>query len=278
MALVAQEKIKRYILIACVVLAACALCACGKDTRTEKELREQAIGFMQQGDYSAAVARFNEALTYSDGKYGKLEIDILKYRAEAEVLSGDYEAATETYELLRREDGDKAEYMNLQVICMVRAGKNLSKCLELYKQSTAKEPNGVGNRQALYVLGTALARSEDEKHVQEARELYEKALSAEESATGEIYNRMGSLAFESGEIDEAIDWFQKGIEYVQDHPEEGESDVLKTLKYNIAICYEYKQEYETAKELFEEYADQYGSNDVIEHEIEFLESRIRDNE
>lgn len=278
MALVAQEKIKRFILIACVVLAACALCACGKDTRTEKELREQAIGFMQQGDYSAAVARFNEALTYSDGKYGKLEIDILKYRAEAEVLSGDYEAATETYELLRREDGDKAEYMNLQVICMVRAGKNLSKCLELYKQSTAKEPNGVGNRQALYVLGTALARSEDEKHVQEARELYEKALSAEESATGEIYNRMGSLAFESGEIDEAIDWFQKGIEYVQDHPEEGESDVLKTLKYNIAICYEYKQEYETAKELFEEYADQYGSNDVIEHEIEFLESRIRDNE
>lgn len=278
MALVAQEKIKRFILIACVVLAACALCACGKDTRTEKELREQAIGFMQQGDYSAAVARFNEALTYSDGKYGKLEIDILKYRAEAEVLSGDYEAATETYELLRREDGDKAEYMNLQVICMVRAGKNLSKCLELYKQSTAKEPNGVGNRQALYVLGTALARSEDEKHVQEARELYEKALSAEESATGEIYNRMGSLAFESGEIDEAIDWFQKGIEYVQDHPEEGESDVLKTLKYNIAICYEYKQEYETAKELFEEYADQYGSNEVIEHEIEFLESRIRDNE
>lgn len=277
-----QEKTKKLILKAmlmtCVVLATCALTACGKNTRTEKELREQAIGFMQQGDYSAAVSRFNEALTYSDGRYGSLEIDILKYRAEAEALAGDYKAASETYELLRKEDGDKPEYMNLQIICMVRAGESLSKCLDLYKQSTEKDPNGTGNRQALYVLGTALSRSEDEKHVEEARQLYENALANEESATGELYNRMGSLAFESGEIDEAIDWFQDGITYVQDHPDDGESEVLASLKYNIAICYEYKQEYETAKALFEEYAQQYGSNEEIEHEIAFLESRIKEDQ
>lgn len=278
MALAVQEKIKRIIMMACVLAMACLLGACSKDARTERELREQAIGFMQQGDYSAAVSRFNEALSYSNGKYDKLEIDILKYRAEAEVLSGDYEAAAKTYELLRKEDGDKPEYMNLQVICMVRAGESLSKCLELYNESTRKDPSGTGNRQALYVLGTALSRSGDEKYIAEASKLYEQALSSEESASGELYNRIGSLAFEKGDTDEAIEWFQKGITYVQDHPEDGEAEVMASLKYNIAICYEYKQEYETAKKLFEEYADQYGSNETIEHEIEFLESRIRDTE
>ena len=269
------SKLRKILLAACIVITVCVLCACGKNTRKEKELRKQAIGFMEQGDYSAAVARFDEALSYKDGKYGSLEIDILRYRAEAEVLAGEYANAANTYAQLAREDGEKPEYLNLEVICMVRGNQSLSKALDLYRHSCELDPHGTGNREALYALGTALSRSNDEQNVKIAKELYEQALNSEEGATGEIYNRIGSLVFEQGDIDGAIDWFQKGIDFIQNHPELNEQDVLISLKYNTAICYEYKQDYKTAKALFEEFAQQYGSNEVIEHEIAFLESRIR---
>jgi len=270
-----RQTAKIIITLLCVMLASCLLCSCGKNTRKEKELREQAIGFMEQGNYSAAVARFDEALSYKDGKYGSLELDILRYKAEAQVLAGDYASAADTYAELRKLDGDKPEYMNLEVICKVRAGESLTKCLQLYEHSCEVDPTGTGNSQALYVLGSALSKSGDEQFVNKAIELYERALNTEGAQTGELYNRIGSMIFEQGDYDTAIDWFQKGIEFVQNHPEMGEEDVLASLKYNIAICYEYKQEYETAKNLFQEYAQQYGSNEVIEHEIDFLESRIR---
>jgi len=270
------NRIKQVLLSACIILMVCALCGCGKNTKKEKELREQAIGFMEQGDYSAAVARFNEALSYKDGKYGKLEIDILRYRAEAEVLSGDYGAAANTYDQLCHDDEEKPEYLNLEIICMVRAGEPLTKVLNVYKHSTELDPNAMGNRQALYSLGTALAKSGDPEFVKTARQLYEEALNSEGGATGEIYNRIGTLAFEEGNIEEAVDWFQQGVEHIQNDSNSDEADVLASLHYNIAICYEYLQDYKTAKSLFEEYAAQYGSNEVIEHEIEFLETRIRE--
>lgn len=271
-----NSRLRTAALIAACVLVTCALSACGKNTRKEKELREQAIGFLEQGDYSASVARFNEALSYHDGAYGKLEIDILRYRAEAEILADDYETAANTYAQLCREDGDKAEYMNLEVICMVRAGKSLVKALELYNKSTEAEPNGTGNRQALYVLGTALSRSEDPANVDKAKELYENALNSEGGKSGELYNRVGTMVFEKGDVDTALDWFRQGIDFMQNSESTEEADVLASLKYNVAICYEYKQDYLTAKQLFEEYEQQYGSKEIIDHEIDFLESRIRE--
>lgn len=268
--------IRKALLIACIVLTVCLLGACGKNTKKEKELREQAIGFMQQGDFSAAVARFDEALSYHDGSYGQLEIDILRYRAEAEVLAREYANAANTYSQLRREDGDRPEYINLEIICMLRSGQSPKKALELYRHSCEIDPVGTGNREALYALGTALSHTGNEEDLKTALELYQTALNDGNSASGELYNRIGSLVFEQGDVEKAIDWFSEGIRFIQKHPEMDEEDILASLKYNIAICYEYMHDYRTAKSLFEEYAQQYGSNEEIQHEIDFLESRIRE--
>lgn len=230
---------------------------------------------MQQGDYSAAVARFDEALTYHDGGYGSLEIDILRYRAEAEVLAKEYANAAGTYAQLRREDGDRPEYINLEIICMLRAGQDPQKALDLYRKSCGMDPFGTGNKEALSALGTALSHTGKEEDIDTALELYKAALGDERSTSGELYNRVGSIVFAKGDIDGAIDWFTKGIEFIQKHPDMSENDILASLKYNTAICYEYKHEYETAKKLFEEYAQQYGNNEEIQHEIDFLNSRIR---
>lgn len=269
------NTIKKIVLFACIILMICALSACGKNTAKEKELREQAIGFMQQGDFSAAVARFDEALSYHDGKYGKLEIDILRYRAEAEILAGDYANAANTYAQLRREDGERPEYINLEIICMVRSGQSPAKALELYRHSCEVDPSGVGNIEALYALGTALSHTGKKEDLDIAVELYQSALGDESTASGELYNRVGSLAFGQGDVDGAVDWFNKGIDFVQNHPDNMEEDVLASLKYNIAVCYEYKHDYSTARKLFDEFAQQYGMDESIQHELDFLDSRIR---
>ena len=254
------------------LMAALLLCGCSRNTQKEKETREQAIGFLEQGAYSAAVARFNEALSYNSGKYGDLEIDILRYRGEAEILSGDYAAAAETYKLLEKEDEEKPEYLNLHVICLVRSGGKLAEAQELFEKAETADPGSAVHLEALYALGTALSKSEKPADVSAAQQLYARALNT--NPTGELYNRMGMLAFEAGEISKAIDWFDKGILFLEKNGGENDRDVRASLEYNIAICYEYRQEYEKALERFRAYAAKYGTNEDLEHEIAFLESRL----
>ena len=263
-------------LMTVLMIVLCLLTACSKESRKKKELREQAISFMEQGSYSAAAARFDEALSYSSGDYGTVEIDILKYRAEAEYLAEQYGNAANTYAQLRRCDDDKPEYMNLEVICMVKAGESLTKAVELFNMSEDKDPGAAGNRETLYVLGTALSESGDPVNVETAIDMYERALNDENGETGELYNRIGLLVFNQGDVDSAVEWFQRGIEFTTAHPDVDDEEVMESLKYNIAVCYEHKQDYETAMELFREYEEQYGSDEDIDHEIAFLQSRIRD--
>ena len=274
-----QARNKKIILAVCILLVALALTACSSNAKKEREVREQAIGFLQQGDYSAAVARFDEALSYHDGKYTDLELDILKYRAEAEVMAGDYPSAANTFAMLRKNDEDKPEYINLQIICMVRGDGSLEKALELYESIDASNPESIGHREALYALGSALAKSDNQDYIDKSVEIYRRALSIDSEKSGELYNRIGSLVFAQGNIDEAIGWFNDGVDFISTKEyaegEDTEEDVLQSLKYNIAICYEYKQDYAKALELFNAYVSTYGSNETIEHEIEFLESRIR---
>ena len=240
----------------------------------EKELREQAIGFMDNGDYGAAIARFNEALALQDKHYGKLEIDMLKYRAEAELKNGDYESADNTYTQLIKYEGETADYLNLRVICISHAGTDLQRAIEYYKRAQEKEGSEYIRRQALYALGSALAKTDYESYHQEAEALYLEALDNENERSGELYNRMGMMCFEKEDYDLAKDYFNEGIKFVNKSESGEEKEVLKPLKYNLAVCYEYRREYDKALEAFKKYRDEYGSDEDLEHEITFLETRV----
>ena len=52
-----------------------------------------------------------KALDEADGIVGPFELDVLKYRAEAEYLTEDYRAAAHTYDILADVDGEKREYL-----------------------------------------------------------------------------------------------------------------------------------------------------------------------
>jgi len=96
-----------------------------------------------------------------------------------------------------------------------------------------------------------------------AEELYLNAISDVESENTEIYDHMGKLCFERGEYDEAIGWYEKAVP--SDH----------SKKYDIAVCFEYKHDYKKALSLFREYAAEFGTGEELEHEMAFLESRLR---
>ena len=54
---------------------------------------------------------FDLALKEADGVVNAFELDILKYRGEAEFMLEDYEAAAHTYGILADVDGKEPEYL-----------------------------------------------------------------------------------------------------------------------------------------------------------------------
>ncbi len=272
---ITDRKHNRILAAALLLLVCVLLTSCMGNVRKEKALRDQALGFMDKGDYSAAVAFFDDALALSNGKVGELELDMLRYRAECEIILEDYEAAAHTYGLLLQEDGERPEYMNLRTICLVRAGGDLEEALELYRKADGADSRSAGHAQALYALGTALARSGEADLEKAAREIYLDAIEDEELRSGELYNRMGMIYFFSGDYETAIRYFDAGIGFVDRSPAGGEEDVRRSLMYNIAICYEYLQDYSEAYERFLAYEEAYGADGDLKHEMDYLKSRVR---
>lgn len=254
----------------------CLLCSCSRAVTTEKRLREEGISLMtEKQNYRAAIAKFDEALSMNEGKVRDLEIDILRYRAECEALMGDYEASAYTYSLLLRVDEEKPEYMNLRAAGLAKAGKELDEALDLYLKAEEADKNSAAHLEALYALGTAFARSGDEDRTKAARELYENALGDEELKSGELYNRMGMFCFDDQDYEKALKYFEMGSRYVKQQEGTEEDGVLRSLSFNYAVCCEYMHDYKKAYEAFRDFVKEYGTNDIIEHEMAFLETRIR---
>lgn len=75
-------------------------------------LRDSGIEQYQNGDYAGAIESFNAALEASDGQVSELQLDILKYRGECEIRTGNYKAAKTTCEALKevcRDEDDIAQ-------------------------------------------------------------------------------------------------------------------------------------------------------------------------
>lgn len=104
---------------------------------------KEGISYLEQGNYEAAIPAFDEAIKYSGGKVGKKEKDGLQYRAEAEYLLKDYEAALYTYTLLIEKDKDRDEYRRMAALCSLELGR--------FEEALAYEPLAarVYNRMAL---------------------------------------------------------------------------------------------------------------------------------
>ena len=91
-------------------------------TSKKRQFRAEGIEKLDAGDYAGAIGSFDTALEKSGKGAEEFNRDVLLYRADAEFLLKDYNAAIHTYDLLLEMRPDTPEYMYRQSSCYARLG------------------------------------------------------------------------------------------------------------------------------------------------------------
>lgn len=249
-----------------LLLTLCLLSAC--QGKKGEEARLAGIEQMNSEDYDGALRSFGQALEYSKGRVGAFELDILKYRAEAEYQLADYEAAAHTYGILLQVDGPWAEYYLCRSIACAMSGQP-SEAIEDYQAAAEiirEKADPDGGTLLMGVLETMSACfNNSPEHQTALAVLYQQALE-DGYASGSLCNRMGLLRLEAGDYDAAIELFRQGMKSKDDL-------ARRDLLFNQAVAYERKLNFTGALELFEQYVAEFGGNEAAEKEILFLKTR-----
>ncbi len=242
---------------------------CG-ESKEKYELREAGIEQLDAGNYEEAIAVFEEAIEKSDGLVGEFEIDVLKYRAEAEYKAGDYDASAYTYDVLCQVDEERPEYRIRSCMLNSKAGA-VEKALEDYDKVQAMKsekqyqdtPEAFSEfSDAILSLGQAFIEAE---RYDEAVALCEEQ-TAVGGGSGELYNQLGLALMNLGQYDQALEYLERGIR-------SGDEAVMQKLLYNQAAVYEKKLDFASALTVLEDYAARYGTTPEIEKELAFLRTR-----
>ena len=120
-----------------------------------------------------------------------MELDILKYRAEAEYKIGDYRAAAHTYDVLSQVDGEKPEYAGL-ALSVKYSGRRHRRGAGSLSEAV---PATAGFSRTLKRDGAGVGRRRPDRC---ALELYAQA-EADGTADSVIYNQKGLCYLERGE-------------------------------------------------------------------------------
>lgn len=281
-----------------VMVGALFLSSCGQSGKERAALRLSGIEKLEAGDYSGAVEDFDSAIQASRGRVGSFEIDVLKYRAEAEYLLADYQAAAHTYDVLLEVDGRDISYLYQNAVMKALAG-DADGAAAAYDEAVAMEKeekegkdgksakaDGGGNAgdnstghagsfgrtEALQAVGEACQAAGRQD---EADRIFQEAV-ADRAAGPDIFNRMGLSYLENGQYPEALDAFEQAVqsgagEQWQQDPKMAEA--VKEARFNRAVVYEYQGEYQKAFQAFQSYVAEFGMDDEAEKEMTFLQSR-----
>ena len=149
--------------LAVLAAAALLLTGCKGVTEEEKTARENGIALLESGDYEGALDQF-EALIQDADRVTDFEVDILKYRAEAEYGLKDYEAAAHTYDILSQIDKERAEYGYFAALSLAKAGDSAG-AWEKLEQGRALDEDGTapGFAEAMTAVGEAYLDSGDQE-------------------------------------------------------------------------------------------------------------------
>lgn len=244
------------------VLALCGMLlvsGCGRDAMSKQDYRTAGIAALEAGSYAEAVQQFDEAIAHSNGFVGKFELDVLKYRAEAEYRMADYVAAAETYEVLLQADKERAEYYYLLSMAQANLGQT-DAAQEALSKGEALDAQAAGASDARLTLGNVLL---EQGQTEAAMVLYQSAISSGQ-ATADVYNQVGLCYLEAKEYDAALAAFQNGLSV-----DAGNAQLL----FNRAVACEYMGDFVQAREYMEQYTAAYPDDDKAQRELAFLKTR-----
>lgn len=242
----------------------------------------------KRGSYDAAIEDYS-ALISEDDK----EAEYYFLRGKAYISGGNQEAALVDFEKVKELSSKEMDYY--VEIYLVLEENGLSEKGKSYLETAltleAKTAGDRRNRGAIqYLLGNYeeakqefFAIKEEERDAntwiylglayeavgdnEGANGAYEQALSMTESKAS-VYYQMALCQMRIENYSQALLNAQAGIA-------ENEESLSRELAYIEAACYEYLGDFQTALQKFTSYKDTYGSNEKIDHEIAFLETRVQ---
>ena len=252
-ALVVQGRIRR--LFAVGVLAVVMLGGCsGK----ERKNFEAGKALLNEGKYAEAVEAFDKAIeAHGSNSIRGLEIDILRYRAEAEYRAGDYKAAEHSYRLLTSADENRSEYMDMLAIIYTKLSNtdmdiNIDNAIDMYDKKM------------------------DAAYLDSAEEFLEKLLKETGRKNAKILAVYAKHMSKREDYDKALEAVDEGIALLEKKKlNKSDDETLKSLMFSRGSCYEYKSDYNKALEAFNAYIEKYGEDESVSHEVAFLKARIR---
>ena len=248
-----------------LMTAAVLLTGCG-EPKAAKEARLQGISQMKEEKYAEAIASFDTALDEAGGVVNEFELDILKYRAEAEYMLADFTASAHTYGILAEVDEGKPEYFYFKTASEAQAGN-----LETAKEDFNRAATADGGTYAADTPGAGLAltslaaAARDAGDSQGAAEFCRQAIESGVSGP-EIYNQMGMSLCDAGQYEEALQYFEEGLSLA-------DTRTAAEIRRNMGALYEKKGDFAKALEVLKECAASGGMTPELEKEIAFLESR-----
>lgn len=258
----------RRVFLAAAVLSAGVLSGCGNEPKEAQEARIGGIEQLNAGNYQEAVDSFGKALDASDGIVNSFELDVLKYRGEAEYKLADYSAAAHTYGILAEVDGGKAEYYYYKAASEAAAGeieeakKDFEAAEEKAKNSKKSSADAPGVSLAFSALAAAARDAGDgELATQYCNQAVERGVSG-----AEIYNQLALSEMEVGDYESAASHFQEALSLA-------DSQTALVVQQNIAVLYERQGDFAKALELFQECQASGVDTPELQKEIRFLESR-----
>ena len=211
--------------LAVLAAAALLLTGCKGVTEEEKTARENGIALLESGDYEGALDQF-EALIQDADRVTDFEVDILKYRAEAEYGLKDYEAAAHTYDILSQIDKERAEYGYFAALSLAKAGDSAG-AWEKLEQGRALDEDGTapGFAEAMTAVGEAYLDSGDQER---ADAVYTELIQSGKAGTS-VYNRLAMAEIKAGDYETALSYCETGLAL-------SDRTAVRELKFNQAVC------------------------------------------
>ena len=235
---------KRNKRLALLVILMLCLAGCGKtEDHHEKQqaLKQEGMELQSSGDYSGAIAKYEEALKLSDMSVSAEEIDLAYYKASAQYRSGDLQGAIDTYSAILAVKESENSYLGRGLLYVAandakNAENDLNKVLKetdsplikgiIYnvvgQTDKAKEcfedAKDSGEQDAVFYLANIYEKAGDHNYAMILLEEY----IAGGNAGAEGYLTVARHYYEAGNYDQALAMVQAGIAL-------GESGVLKSL-------------------------------------------------
>ncbi len=227
----------------------------GEEKQDRYALRLSGIEKMGLGDYAGAVADFDGAVQMPGGKIGEFEIDVLKYRAEAEYQLGDYGAAAHTYDVLLEIDGEKMEYCYQNAVMKALSG-DTDGALASYADGIRLEQEGEKEKDLLGFWKKLKGGEEDGGESQEAEGQPEVSRSGS-FGREEALSAVGEACLAAGRQEEAKRLFDEAIRDGTAGPK---------IFYDLGIQYLENKQYGEALDAFERAA--LAGNKILSQESE----------